>query len=355
MTAAEATPVTLRLGRPHADGHPAAMPTAGPLVDRFGREHTDLRLSITDRCNFRCTYCMPEEGMQFLGRSELLTAEEIGRLAAVARALGVTSVRLTGGEPLVRPDVVEIVERVASFGFADLALTTNGSLMPRLAGRLAAAGLQRVNISCDSLRPERFSAIRRRGALSTPLEAMAAAEEAGLAPVKVNVVVMRGVNDDEIVDFAAFGRETGRIVRFIEFMPLDYDGSWRRDQVVPGREVLDRIAATFPLVPLSSPDDPAPATRFAFSDGSGEIGVISSVTEPFCGSCNRLRLTAEGAVRNCLFSDDELSVRTLLRDGASDNEVALVLRRSVWGKLPGHGINDPGFLRPRRSMSMIGG
>jgi cyclic pyranopterin phosphate synthase len=317
--------------------------------------HSDLRLSITDRCNFRCTYCMPEEGITFLPRNEILTGAEIERVARVLAGLGVTAVRVTGGEPLVRRDVVEIVGALAAIGFEDLALTTNGSRLARLAPRLAAAGLRRINLSCDSLRPARFSAIRRRGELAPVLEAMDAAEAAGLSPLKVNVVLERGMNDDEILDFARFGRETGRIVRFIEFMPLDADGRWRRDRVVPGAEVLARINAVFPLVSLSDPSDPAPATRFAYEDGNGEIGVISSVTEPFCGTCNRLRLTAEGAVRNCLFSDDELSVRDLLRAGANDEEIALVFRREVWGKLPGHGINDPGFLRPRRSMSMIGG
>ena len=355
MAAPEPVAVSLRVGRPREAPPAATMPTSGLLVDRFGRVHTDLRLSITDRCNFRCTYCMPEEGMTFLPRGELLSVQEIARVGAVARELGITSLRLTGGEPLFRRDALEIVRRLGALGFADLALTTNGTGLARQAEALRAAGLQRVNISCDSLRPERFGEIRRRGALSPVLEAMAAAERAGLGPLKVNVVLQRGVNDDEIVDFARFARDTGRIVRFIEFMPLDYDGGWRRDEVVPGAEVLATVGEAYPLVALSDPDDPAPATRFAFADGIGEIGVISSVTEPFCGTCNRLRLTAEGAVRNCLFSDEELSVRPLLRAGADDAAVAEVLRRAVWGKLPGHGINDPGFLRPRRSMSMIGG
>jgi GTP 3',8-cyclase len=331
------------------------MPRSGPLVDRFGRVHDDLRISITDRCNLRCVYCMPEEGLEFLPHGELLDFDQITRVARLARELGVTSIRLTGGEPLVRRGVVELVESLSSLGFEDLALTTNGMALGRLAEPLAAAGLTRVNVSCDSLRPERFAAIRRRGDLSRVLDAMGAAERAGLAPLKVNVVLVAGVNDDEILDFAGFARETGRIVRFIEYMPLDAEGSWRRDQVVPAAEVLAHIGARWPLEPVRREGDHAPATRYRFVDGSGEVGVIASVTEPFCGTCNRLRLTAEGSVRNCLFSDDELSIRELVRQGASDEELALVLRRAVWAKRAGHGMDRPEFLRPARSMSMIGG
>ncbi len=331
------------------------MPTDGPLVDRYGRVHDDLRLSVTDRCNLRCIYCMPNEGMTFLPRAQILSFEEIVRVAAVARDLGVRSVRLTGGEPLVRRGLRDLVERIAELGFDDVALTTNGILLAPIAKDLAAAGLRRVNVSCDSLRPERFEAIRRRGELEVVLSAMAAAEAAGLTPVKVNVVLLRGRNDDEILDFAAFARDTGRVVRFIEYMPLDAQGEWDRDQLVSGREVVERIEQVWPLVPVQQPGDPAPADRYRFADEIGEIGVISTVTEPFCGTCNRLRLTSDGAIRNCLFSDAEHSVREVLRSGGDDEDVAMLLRRAVWGKLPGHGINEPGFLRPRRSMSMIGG
>jgi GTP 3',8-cyclase len=331
------------------------MPTEGPLVDRFGRVHDDLRLSVTDRCNLRCVYCMPTEGMDFLPRSEVLSFEEIERVAGVARALGVRSVRITGGEPLVRRGICDLVGRIAAVGFDDVALTTNGIMLAAMAEQLAAAGLRRVNVSCDSLRPDRFASIRRRGNLDVVLDAMDAAEAAGLVPLKVNVVVLRGQNDDEIVDFAAFARATGRTVRFIEFMPLDAQGRWERGDLVPGREIRDRIHERWPIEPIADPDDPAPADRFRFVDGRGEIGLISSVSEPFCGTCNRLRLTADGAIRNCLFSDAEISVRDLLRTGGSDGSVALAIRRAVWGKLPGHGINEPGFLRPARSMSMIGG
>ncbi len=331
------------------------MPTEGPLVDRFGRVHDDLRLSVTDRCNLRCVYCMPAAGMTFLPRAEILSFEEITRVARVARDLGVRSVRLTGGEPLVRRGISDLVARIAALGFDDVALTTNAMLLSPMARRLASSGLRRVNISCDSLRPERFSAIRRRGTLDVVLDAMGAAEDAGLTPIKVNVVLLRGRNDDEIIDFAAFARDTGRIVRFIEYMPLDAEGTWERALLVPGREVVERVGAVWPLEAVQQHGDPAPADRYRFSDGKGEIGVISAVTEPFCGTCNRLRLTADGAIRNCLFSDAEHPVRDVLRDGGSDADVALLLRRAVWGKLPGHGINEPDFLRPRRSMSMIGG
>lgn len=350
-------PVPVALSRPPTIHRPAPvdMPTEGPLVDSYGRVHDDLRLSVTDRCNLRCVYCMPTEGMTFLPRAEVLSFEEIVRVAKVARDLGVTAVRLTGGEPLVRKGLPDLVARIAGLGFSDLSLTTNGILLAPVAAALATAGLRRVNVSCDSLRPERFAAIRRRGDLDVVLEAMDAAEAAGLSPVKVNVVLLRGQNDDEVVDFAGFARRTGRNVRFIEYMPLDAQGEWDRDRLVPGREVVERIHREWPLEPVVDPGDPAPADRYRFHDGRGEIGVISTVTEPFCGTCNRLRLTADGAVRNCLFSDAELSVCDLLRSGAGDEEVALLLRRSVWGKLPGHGINEPGFLRPARSMSMIGG
>jgi cyclic pyranopterin phosphate synthase len=334
---------------------PADTPTGGPLVDRYGRVHDDLRISVTDRCNLRCTYCLPEHGATFLPRAALLTFDEIVRVAAVARRLGVTSFRLTGGEPLLRRDLADLVARLSALGPDDLAMTTNGMLLGPLARPLAEAGLRRVNISCDSLRHERFRSIRRRGDLTTVLRAMDSAEAAGLLPVKVNVVLERGRNDDEILDFAAFARTTGRIVRFIEVMPLDAEGRWARSQLVPGRDVHRTIDAEWPLDPVEDRPGVAPAERFRFRDGRGEIGLISSVTQPFCGTCNRLRLTADGAVRNCLFSDDERSVLAVIRDGGNDAEIEDLLRRAVWDKQPGHAINEPGFLSPVRSMSMIGG
>lgn len=336
------------------------MPTDGPLLDAFGRVHTDLRLSVTDRCNLRCTYCMPEEGVRFLARQQLLTYEEITRVAAVARRLGIRTVRLSGGEPLVRRDLDRLVAMLAGAGFDDIALTTNAMLLGNQAERLAAAGLRRVNVSCDSLDPRRFAAIRRGGDLVQVLAAMDAAEAAGLSPVKVNVVLVRGINDDEVEGFAEFGRSSGRTVRFIEFMPLDGSDSWDRASVVPSAEVVERVGRRWPLEPVAGAVA-APASRFRYVDGSGEIGVIASVTQPFCADCDRLRLTAEGNVRNCLFAREEISVRDLLRgEGQADGDrvdrlVEVALRRAVWRKRAGHGIGEPGFARPQRTMSMIGG
>ena len=330
------------------------MPTAGPLIDRYGRIHDDLRISVTDRCNLRCVYCMPDVGMTFLPHNALLSFDEIVRVATVAASLGVSALRLTGGEPLVRKGLVSLVARLSDLGFRDLSLTTNGMLLTPLAASLADAGLTRVNISCDSLRVDRFNSIRRRGDLKTVLASMDAAEAAGLAPLKVNVVILRGVNDDEILDFAAFARETGRVVRFIEFMPLDAQGQWDKSQLVAGHEIYEQVSQRWSLEAIEAGGS-APAERFRFADGLGEIGLISSVTQPFCGTCNRLRLTSDGAFRNCLFSDDERSVRDLIRGGGDDDEIAELLRRSVWAKFPGHAINEPDFLRPARSMSMIGG
>jgi len=351
-----AVPVNVSL-RPHP---PRAVPdhrADGRLIDRYGRVHRDLRISITDRCNLRCVYCMPEEGVEFLPRSEILTYEELARVARVAHELGVTRVRITGGEPLVRRGLESFVTMLAGIGFADLSMTTNGIGFDRRAQGLADAGLHRVNISCDSLRALRFAEIRRSGDLATVLSAMDAAERAGLKPLKVNVVVLAGRNDDEIVDFAQFARDTGRVVRFIEYMPLDGGHTWDRTSVVSAARILELISERWALEPVvpSDADPSAPATRYRFTDGMGEIGVIPTVTEPFCGTCDRLRVTADGAIRNCLFANDEAPLRDLLRGGGSDEAIAMALRGAVDAKLPGHGNNDPGFLRPARSMSMIGG
>jgi GTP 3',8-cyclase len=331
-----------------------ARPHAPQLADAFHRAITYLRISVTDRCNLRCVYCMPEVGMTFQPPSALLTFDEIIRVAHVAHDMGVTSLRLTGGEPLVRKNLVNLVSQLSKVGFKDLSLTTNAMLLTPLVQSLADAGLKRVNISCDSLQPTRFSALRRRGNLATVLAAMDAAELAGLTPLKINVVILRGQNDDEIIDFAEFARRTGRIVRFIEFMPLDAQGQWDKSQLVPGDEIFGRINECWPLKAIDARGS-APAERFTFEDGQGEIGLISSVTQPFCGTCNRLRLTADGSIRNCLFSDNEFSVRDLLRTGGSKEDVADMFRKAVWEKFPGHAINEPSFLRPARSMSMIGG
>ncbi len=356
LAADSAVPVMIR-SRPEVSGAVEEMPTSGPVVDRFGRIHRDLRMSVTDRCNLRCVSCLPDEDVTFLPREQILSYEELARLARVAHSLGVTSVRVTGGEPLIRRGIVSFVEQLSAIGFEDLSLTTNGTELVRLAPALASAGLHRVNISCDSLRADRFAEIRRRGELGPVLKAMDAAEAAGMLPVKVNVVPIAGVNDDEIEDFAEFARSTGRTVRFIEFMPLDGDGLWRRDLVVPAADVLARIHERWPLVAVrpSGNDASQPAERYRFMDGEGEIGVIATVTRPFCGTCDRLRITADGFLRNCLFSHDELSVREVLRDGGADDEIALMIRKAVWAKLPGHAINDPSYLQPARTMSMIGG
>ncbi len=328
-----------------------------PLVDSFGRTVRDLRISVTDRCNFRCTYCMPAEGMKWLPREELLTFEEIERIARVCvERFGVDGIRLTGGEPTVRAHLPVLVERLARLG-VDLAMTTNGTAMRLIADDLKAAGLRRVNISCDSLDRDRFFLMTRRDDLVKVLDGVQAAKEAGFDPIKINVVLMRGENDDEIVEFARFGRDNGVGVRFIEFMPLDADDAWSRDKVVPSSEVIERINAVFPLVKLQHGTEPA--ARWAYADGIGDVGVIASVTEPFCGDCDRVRITAEGQFRTCLFATDEFDLRAVVRSGldgtALDDALADVIRRAVGSKWAGHLIGNVTFIRPKRSMSQIGG
>jgi cyclic pyranopterin phosphate synthase len=330
------------------------------LVDPFGRVVRDLRISVTDRCNFRCTYCMPEEGMSWLPREELLTFEEIARLARVCvEHLGVESIRLTGGEPTVRAHLPVLVEMLAGLEVphtgepVDLALTTNGATLRLLARDLRLAGLRRVNISCDSLRPERFAEVTRRDQLGRVLDGIEAALEAGMDPVKLNVVTVRGLNDDEAVDFATFGREKGVQPRFIEFMPLDASGGWTMDKVVPAEETVAAIDAVYPLEPVAH--GPEPASRYRYLDGGGEIGVIPSVTKPFCGDCDRIRLTAEGQLRTCLFAVDEHDLRGVLRSGGSDHDLIVAIQAAVGTKWAGHSIGQVTFVRPRRSMSQIGG
>ncbi len=324
-----------------------------PLVDGFGRVHRDLRISVTDRCNFRCTYCMPEEGMTWLPRTELLSFEEITRVATVmVERFGVDSIRITGGEPTVRAHLPTLVGMLARLP-VDLALTTNGATLRAVAADLAAAGLRRINVSCDSLRHDRFERITKRDLLDKVLDGIDAALEAGLAPVKVNAVLMRGVNDDEILDFARFGRERGVVVRFIEYMPLDAQGAWDNRSVVTFEEIHRTIDAVFPLEEV--PNGSAPAERFRYRDGGGEIGIVASVTRSFCDRCDRVRLTAEGAFRNCLFAVDEFDLRGLLRSGADDDALADLIARAVGAKWAGHAINQVHFIRPNRSMSQIGG
>ena len=326
---------------------------AEQLVDTFGRVHRDLRISVTDRCNFRCTYCMPPEGLEWLPRSGLLSFEEIERVAhLLVNRFGVQSIRLTGGEPTVRARLADLVAMLAPLG-TDLALTTNGATLGLLAGDLAAAGLRRINISLDSLQPERFRALTLRDDLCRVLDGVDAAIASGLSPVKINVVVMRGQNDDEIVDFAAFGRCKGVEVRFIEYMPLDAEEGWQADAVVGLSEITERIGEVFPFEARRRGSEPA--SRFRYLDGKGFFGVVASVTRSFCGSCDRIRLTADGQFRNCLFGLDEYDLRTPLRSGATDDELAEIMRGAVTAKWAGHSIGKVHFIRPSRSMSQIGG
>jgi cyclic pyranopterin phosphate synthase len=326
------------------------------LTDGFGRVHRDLRISITDRCNLRCTYCMPAEGMKWLPRHDVLTFEEIERIARLlVERYGFTSIRLTGGEPTVRAHLPVLVERLAALG-TDLALTTNGTSLGLIAHDLAAAGLRRINVSLDSLQRDRVLAVTRRDCLDQVLDGIDAAIDAGLAPVKVNAVLVRGVNDDEVVDFATFGRERGVSVRFIEFMPLDASGEWTSDKVVARDEIVAAVDAVYPLdVAGHDHDGPEPAEVFRYRDGKGDVGIIASVTNAFCASCDRVRLTADGQLRSCLFALDELDLRALLRSGASDEDIAAAVERCVGAKWAGHAVNQVQFVRPRRSMSQIGG
>jgi cyclic pyranopterin phosphate synthase len=333
---------------------PNEEPSTVPLRDGFGRIADDLRISVTDKCNFRCTYCMPAEGLPWLSRDRILSFEEIGRLVTVFVSLGVRTVRLTGGEPLVRGDLSLLVAMIRERSVRDIAMTTNGVLLEEHANPLARAGLRRVNVSLDSLLRHRFAELTRRDMLHRVLAGVRAATEAGLSPVKLNCVVIKDVNDDEVERFAALARRTGLHVRFIEFMPLDADKTWTPDRVVPSREIIERISRVHELTPID--DGPAPARRYVFRDGSpGSIGVIPSVTEPFCGDCNRIRITADGQFRTCLFAQEETDLRALLRQGASDRDIAEVIREAVARKWAGHSIGQAGFRRPERSMSMIGG
>lgn len=336
-------------------------PTAtGELVDTFGRVADDLRISVTDRCNLRCMYCMPADGLPWLPRKELLTFEEITRLARIFVGLGVRTIRITGGEPLVRHGLVDLVGMLAEVDpRPELALTTNGVLLSEWAGPLASAGLDRVNVSVDSLRPDRNLEITRRPDLERTLAGLEAACDAGLTPVKVNCVVIRGTNDDEIADFATWAEEHGYQVRFIEYMPLDADGRWDGTEVVGRDRILAAIEPVHPIEAVTR--GRAPAERYRYRDRpddgapGSEIGIIPSVTTPFCSTCDRVRLTADGRMRNCLFSVDEVDLRALLRDGGTDGELAAAMLGCVAEKRAGHGIGTPTFIRPRRSMSQIGG
>ncbi|MDT7536632.1 MAG: 3,8-cyclase [Actinomycetota bacterium] len=321
------------------------------LVDTFGRVATDLRVSLTDKCNLRCTYCMPAEGLPWLPAPELLTDDELVRLITVAASLGVKTVRLTGGEPLIRPGLVGLVERLA--GIVDLSLTTNGLGLTRLAQPLADAGLRRVNVSLDTLRPQRFLDLTRRDRHADVVDGLAAAAAAGLGPVKVNTVLMRGVNDDEALELLDWCLERGYELRFIEQMPLDPQHAWDRGVMVTADEILERLSARHTLTPDERGS--APAEVWLVDGGPARVGVVGSVTRPFCGTCDRIRLTADGQLRNCLFAREESDLRAPVRAGATDAELALRMQASVRAKKAGHGIDEPGFLQPDRPMSAIGG
>lgn len=326
------------------------------LVDTFGRLHRDLRISVTDRCSFRCSYCMPAEGTQWVSRDDVLTFEEMDRIATLlVERYGIESIRLTGGEPTVRPHLAILVRRLAMLG-VDLAMTTNGAALRLVAEDLAAAGLRRVNISLDTLDRDRFRILTRRDALDATLDGIDAAIEVGFSPVKLNTVLIRGVNDDEVERLALFAREKGVSIRFIEFMPLDADETWGPKRVVPRNEILERLAAVGGFDRVGSEGKSAePAERYEWSDGSGQFGIIPSVTNAFCGDCDRIRLTAEGALRNCLFALEETDLRGPMRSGASDDELAALIEATVAAKWAGHGIGQVHFVRPRRTMSQIGG
>ena len=329
------------------------------LTDSYGRVHRDLRVSLTDRCNLRCTYCMPAEGVPWTPTPELLTTDELLRIVDTAVSAGITEVRLTGGEPLLRPDIVDVVRGIASMTSNDgepveVSMTTNALRLPRLAEPLKEAGLARVNISLDTLRPDRFQQMARRDRFDDTMTGIAAADAAGFHPLKLNTVLLRGVNDDEATDLLRWSVERGYELRFIEQMPLDGGHIWQRSEMITGAEILAMLREEFELTEMPG-RGAAPAERFLVDGGPSTVGVIASVTMPFCGACDRLRLTADGQLRSCLFARGETDLRTPLRDGSSEEEITALIHACLASKLPGHGINEPGFLQPPRPMSAIGG
>jgi cyclic pyranopterin phosphate synthase len=328
-----------------------------PLIDGFGRVHDNLRLSVTDRCNIRCFYCMPETGVEFVERREILDFEEIERFARIGVSLGLTKLRVTGGEPLVRRDLPALIRRLAAIpGVRDLALTTNGVLLAALARPLYEAGLRRLNVHLDTLDRARFHEITRRDDLDKTLAGLEAAARLGYGPIKLNVVAVKNLIEPDIVPMARFGREHGIEVRYIEFMPLDAQNLWDRSKVLLADEIIAMLAREIaPLVPIPDPDPRAPATEYAFADGVGKVGFIASVSRPFCGNCNRLRLTADGKLRYCLFALEEDDIKTLMRSGAGDDEIATLIRHNVARKWAGHEINSARFVPPPRPMYAIGG
>ncbi len=332
--------------------------THAGLTDRFGRVHRDLRISLTDRCSLRCTYCMPADGVPWLQRDTMLSTDEIVRIARVAVEMGIEEIRLTGGEPLLRADVVDVVDRLAHLtgpgGSPEISLTTNALRLPQLASRLVDAGLTRVNVSLDTLRRDRFLELTRRDKLVETLAGIAAADAAGLSPIKINAVAMRGVNDDEVADLTRFCVDHGYQMRFIEQMPLDGGHTWDRKEMVTGEEILASLRAEWTLVERGD-RGAAPAQVWDIAGTAASVGVIASVTAPFCGTCDRVRLTADGQLRACLFSREESDLRGLLRGGGTDADLADAIAANLRLKRPGHDIDDPGFLQPDRPMSAIGG
>ncbi len=329
-----------------------------PLVDSYGRRIKSMRISITDKCNFRCTYCMPAEGLPWLAKAEILSYEEIERIARVAVSLGIEQIRLTGGEPLVRRDVPSLVAQLRRIaGLRSLSLTTNGILLKHLAGPLAEAGLTRINVSLDSLMREKFSRITRRDQLEHVLAGLAELEKyPSISPIKINAVAIRDFSEEEVLDFVALARKKGYVMRWIEFMPLDADQAWRKEDILTGGAIKEIIEAAYgPLVPVAGGDPAETARRYTFSDGIGEVGFINPVSEPFCATCDRIRLTADGQLRTCLFATEETDLRGVLRSGADDNVLAATLRQAVWQKELKHYIGDRRFRRANRSMSRIGG
>lgn len=331
------------------------------LVDSFGRVHNNLRISVTDRCNIRCFYCMPAENVQFMNRVELLNFEEMERFVRLVVPLGVDKIRLTGGEPLVRRDLDQLIRKIAAIpGIADIGLTTNGILFGEQAQKLYDAGLRRVNISLDALDPVKFKEVTRREGYEKVVESIHIAKEVGFDPIKINAVSIRGLTEDQIVPFGQFARDTGVEIRFIEFMPLDADNAWERDQVLFAAEIIERLSSEImPLTPVGQSDLNAPATEYVFEDGIGRVGFIASISQPFCMSCNRFRITADGKLRNCLFSLDETDVKGLLRSpddpATADQQIVDAVIRSVGDKKEGHEINTARFIQPDRPMHSIGG
>ncbi len=327
------------------------------MIDAFGRVHTNLRVSVTDRCNIRCFYCMPHENVQFKPRADLLSFEEMVRFVRIVAALGVNKVRLTGGEPLVRADIEKLVAQLAAVrGIDDIAMTTNGILLEEHAQKLKDAGLRRLNISLDAMSEATFQRIARREGLQRVLYGIAAAQRAGFEKIRLNAVAIKGITEAEIVPLGRFAREHDLELRFIEFMPLDAENQWQSDQVLNGETIRTLLEAEFGLLTPKDRLDPSqPAMDYAFADGVGSVGFINPVSQPFCSDCNRLRITAEGQVRNCLFSTVEWDARALLRGGASDEAIAHLVRDCVKHKKPGHGIDSPEFIKPERAMYQIGG